>query len=381
MAVSAPSLVEKFHDWYLNRHDYAKKWKERTGGRVMGCFCSYVPEELMYAAGILPVRVLGSHEPADAADAYIFGMFCPFCRDVLSQGLKGRFNYLDGIVLSQSCLHLRQSFTSWQKHVPVPYSYYLYMPNKVQSPSAKPYLAGELAKFKRSLEEFTGKEITPDALDYAIEVHNENRRLLRQVYEYRRGENPPLTGLEAMEMVASAEMVDKAEHNKVLKEFLKELPERKLDRETGIRLMLVGSEDDDTAFVKMVESVGATIVVDDHCTGSRYFWNEVADGKDRLAAISARYCERPACPTKDWEERTRFPHILKLAKDYGVQGAILVQQKFCDPHECDIPPLRWFLQENGIPSLTLEFDVTVPMGQFRIRAEAFLEMIRGEDLF
>ena len=109
-------------EWEKNRHEYAREWKERTGGKVLGYFCTYVPEEIPYAAGVLPVRILGSHEPQDVTEPHIFGMFCPFCRDCLAQGLKGRYDYLDGIMIAQSCLHIRQAFTSWQKHVPVEYS-------------------------------------------------------------------------------------------------------------------------------------------------------------------------------------------------------------------------------------------------------------------
>ena len=83
---------------------------------------------------------------------------------------------------------------------------------------------------------------------------------------------------------------------------------------------------------------------------------------------------------EDWK-RIRFPHILNLAREYGVQGAILIQQKFCDPHECDVPSLRRFLEGNGIPCYFLEFEVTVPIGQFRIRVEAFIEQITADDLF
>jgi benzoyl-CoA reductase subunit C len=234
----------------------------------------------------------------------------------------------------------------------------------------------------KALEEWTGKTVTDDQLKESIDLHNENRRLMHEVYNLRKGPNPPVTGLEAMVMVASSFLVDKKDHNAELRRILPELKSRSLDRETGARLMIVGSEDDDTEFVKMVESVGATIVTDDHCTGSRYFWNEVeVKNGDLIQDIANRYIDRPACPSKDWEERTRFPHILKLAKDFNVDGAILIQQKFCDPHECDIPMLKKYLEDNGYKSLFLEFDVTVPLGQFRIRTEAFLEMIGEEDLF
>ncbi|MGB5909687.1 MAG: benzoyl-CoA reductase, bzd-type, subunit N [Promethearchaeia archaeon] len=374
-------MFNQFKEWYENRHEYAKKWKERTGRKVIGYFCTYVPEEILYAADILPVRILGSHEPQDVSEPHIFAMFCPFCRDCLAQGLKGRFDYLDGITIAQSCLHIRQAFTSWDLHIPVDFKYYLPHPMHVQSPHAVPYLTEELKEFKKAIEEWTGKQITEEDLKRGIEIMNTNRRLLQQVYELRKKPNPPLTGLEAMLMVISSQMTDKREHNKVLEELLQKLPSRSLD-EPGERLMILGSEDDDTEFIAMVEDLGARIVIDEHCTGTRYFYEEVNTNGDALVSIAERYVKRIACPSKDWPKRTRLNHIVKLAKEYDVQGAIVMQMKFCDPHELDTPAIKEALENDvGIPTIFLEFDVTVPIGQFKTRVEAFLEIIREEDLF
>jgi benzoyl-CoA reductase subunit C len=374
-------MLEMYKEWFDARHEYAKDWKKKNGGKVMGYFCTYAPEEIMYAAGILPVRILGSHEPQDVTEPHIFAMFCPFCRDCLAQGLKGRYDYLDGIMISQSCLHIRQAFTSWKMHIPTAYSYYLPMPMKVQSPRALPYLRAELEKFKKSLEEWTEKKITDDDLRDGIELMNENRRLMRQVYDMRKKDNPPITGLDSMYMVVSSQMTHKQEHSRITRDVISELGRKENGRKTGERLMIIGSEDDDSKFIQMCESVGATFVVDDHCTGSRYFWNEVEPNGDPLTAIAKRYIERPPCPSKDWEERRRIPHILQLAVDWRAKGAILVQQKFCDPHELDTPAIRKALEDKGIKTLFLELDVTVPIGQFRTRVEALLEMLQEEDLF
>ena len=374
-------MFEQFKEWYENRHEYAKNWKESTGGKVIGTFCTYVPEEILYAADILPVRILGSHEPQDVSEPHIFAMFCPFCRDCLAQGLKGRFDYLDGITIAQSCLHIRQTFTSWDLHIPVDFTYYLPHPMHVQSPRAIPYLTEELKEFKKAVEEWTGKEITEEDLKRGIEIMNTNRRLLQQVYELRKKPNPPLTGLEAMIMVVSSQMVDKREHNKALEELLEKLPSRSLG-EPGERLMILGSEDDDSKFIAMVEDLGSRIVIDEHCTGTRYFYEEVNTNGDALASIAERYIKRIPCPSKDWPERTRVDHIVKLAKEYNIQGAIVMQMKFCDPHELDTPAIKKALENDvGVPTIFLEFDVTVPIGQFKTRVEAFLEIIREEDLF
>ncbi len=375
-------VLQQFREWIDNRHEYARSWKEQNQGNVAGYFCTYVPEEIMYAADVLPVRVLGSHEPPTVTEPYIFAMYCHFCRDCLAQGLKGKFDYLDGIIEGQSCIHLRQAFNAWRLHIPIDYAYYIHVPHGVQTRHAVPYFTKELDKFKESLEKWTGKTITNENLDRGIQVLNRNRELMRKVTEYRKLNPPKITGLEAMEMTLASQMVDKQEHNKLLEQLLQELPNRQINRKADIRLMIIGSEDDDRVFMKNVENLGATFVVDEHCTGTRYYWNNVTPMEDRLAAIAARYVNRVPCPSKDWPELTRVQHAVNLAKEYNVNGALIIQNKFCDPHGIEIPPLKEALGQVGVQTYPLEFDVTVPWGQFRTRVEAFLETLTGlEELF
>ncbi|CAG0967184.1 MAG: benzoyl-CoA reductase, bzd-type, subunit N [Rhodocyclales bacterium] len=375
-------LFDQFKEWYEKRHDYARAWKARTGGQVVATMCTYTPEEILIAANMLPVRVLGAHEPQNVTEPHIFGMFCPFCRDSLAQGLLGRYDYCEGVTLTQSCIQYRQTFNSWRTHVPtVKWDYYLPMPNEVQSRFAKAQHYAEIKKFRGYMEGVIGKPITDAELKAGVEVVNENRRLLRELFEYRKETNPRVTGVEALYASLTAQFVDKAEHNKELKRVLAELPKRKNDRPEGIRFMTIGSENDDVSFMAMVESVGSTIVIDDQCSGTRYFWNEARLQDDPIATIADRYCERPACPTKDYPAHTRFDHVLKLAQDYNAKAAVFLQQKFCDPHEGDYPDLKRHLEANGIPTLFLEFDITNPLGPFRIRIEAFLETLGEEELF
>lgn len=375
-------MINKFSDWYDSRLDYARKWKETTGGKVVGYLCTYVPEEILYAANVLPVRILGDHKPQSVTEPHLFAMYCPFCRDCLAQGLQGKYDFLDGIVIAQSCLHIRQSFYSWQKHRPREFHYVLPMPQGVQNPASVDYLTEEYNKFKKSVEDWVGRKITEQDLLRGTQVMNRSRSLMKELYELRRSDNPPVTGLEAMNIVISSQLVDKNEHNAALAQLLRNgLTNRLQDRDPDVRLMLIGSEDDDMKFIEMVESRGCTIVCDDHCTGSRYFWNEVESGDDPLKAVAKRYVQRTPCPSKDWPERKRFDAILKFAKDYRVDGAIIVQQKFCDPHEMDKVALLKMLDQNGIKTLALEFDVTVPLGPMRIRVDAFLETLSGDELF
>ncbi len=381
-------MFEQFRDWYRNRHSYARDWQQRTGGEVVATMCTYVPEEVLVAADMLPVRVLGAHQTQNVAEPHIFGMFCPFSRDSLAQGLLGHYDYCSGVVLAQSCLHYRQTFTSWRDHVKtVKWDYYLPMPNEVQSLFARARHRQEVEAFSRFIEERRSAPLQETALRQAINTVNENRRLLRELFALRRLPDPPLTGSEALHASLTAQFVDRAEHNRELRRVLAALSERAAagthpePRNTGLRVMTIGSENDDLGFMEMIESLGATIVIDDQCSGTRNFWNEARPHADPLAAIADRYVERPACPTKDFPMHTRFDHVLGLAQDYGVQAAIFLQQKFCDPHEGDYPGLKAHLEANGIPTLFLEFDITNPLGPFRTRIEAFFETLGEEDLF
>ncbi|PCN50749.1 benzoyl-CoA reductase [Candidatus Geothermarchaeota archaeon ex4572_27] len=390
--VSADDIINEFKEVVEKRHDYAKAWKERTGGKVVGYFCTYTPEEIFYAAdNILPVRVAPGHslEGMGVVEPYIYSMFCPLCRDCCAQGFLGLYDYLDGICIGQSCIHMRQAFNAWRffmkedRGKDYEFKYYIYVPHGVQNPPALPYMAAEVAEFKRAVEKWIGRTLTDADIDRGIKVMNRMRQLLTQLYELRKRDDPPITGTETLYVVLAAMYMDKREYNEKLEQLVKLLPDRKLERQTGFRLMTLSSMNDHVDFISKVEELGSTVVVDDQCTGMRYFWGEVPDKPDRMMAIAERYVlKRIPCPAKDWPERWRVEHIKRLAKEWNVKGALYLQYKFCDPHELDVVATRDALNEMGVPMYLLELDVTVPWGQFRTRIEAFFEALGGiEELF
>lgn len=370
-------MFEEFRELVNNRHDYAREWKKRKGGRALGYFCCYAPEEVAYAAGILPVRIVSSHMPQDLSEPHIYTMYCPFSKDCLGEGLKGTYHYLDGVFMGQSCLHIRQCFSSWRLHIPG-YSRYIWVPVRVQDPQARSVLTGELEDFKTSLEKWLGQAISEDGLRQAIEVYDTNRRLLRTIFELRRQDPPPLTGEEAACLVEASMFADKAEVNVKLERLLHQLPRRRDGPAPKPRLMVAGGENHDLELLKVVEGTGANIVIDDLCFGTRYFWNPTPEYDNPLEAIAARYLEKPSCPTKELMARRRPSHILGLIQDWNVQGVLQIQQKFCDPHEFDIPVLAEVFKQNDIPSYFLELDTTLAQGQIRTRTQAFLEMLELE---
>lgn len=381
----------QFREWVDNPHDYGREWKDRTGGDVIAFFCTYAPREITYAADVLPVRAYGGHQADEIAmsDEHIFrGMWCPFSRDVLSQGLLGKYDYADGIMMASTCLHLRQTYQSWEENVldEDDFAHYFMMPHGNQQEGGVEHLAKKLRETTEALEEHTGREITDDDLWEAIEVFDENRRLLREIYEYRMEDRPPISGLEAQEMVKASHIADPSEHNELLRSAAEKLENYDGERRNpDYRLMHISSENDDRRFMYMVEEdlpFDVTVVTDEACVGTRDFWNTTRDTyDDPYMTLAERYLERPPCPNKDWPSRQRMEQIAELAEDFDIDGAMIIMQKFCDPHQLDIPRERELLEdEMDIETLTLEFDASVPIGQFKTRVEAFVEQLQTQQM-
>ena len=371
-------MIEKFEKVVENPHGYAKRWRTKSGGKVLGYMCPYLPEELPYAAGVLPVRLLAKYEEDDVSERYLPTGACPPSRNIMLQLMKNHYDYLAGLGCGEGCQWLRHTYSSWELHGNTPYMQHVYVPIHPQGHGASDLLHGELQIFKESLEKWTGKAITNEAIDSAIDIYNTNRRLLRRLYELRRADFPVVLGSEAMTIVLASQVMDKAEHNKLLAAFLDKVEDRPKEQERRVRLMLIGSETYDVRMEKLLESLGANVVVDELCNGSSYFWNEVIPQKDRLLAIALRYLDKPHCAIKDNRYRRRTTRIQQLAEDYNVQGAIVAMQRYCAPNGFDTPFVVDALKERLIPFHFLELlDTTFSEAETITRMEAFLDMVRS----
>lgn len=370
--------VEKFKNTIENRHDYAENWKQKSGKKALGCICTYVPEELIYAAGLLPVRILCSGKSVDNAIPHIHQMYCPVCRDMLSQGLRGEYDYLDGITYSHACVGTNQCFASWQRHVPVSFSHIFRMPAKPSSIHAVDFVTDEMRIFKKELEKWLGCTIDTEAIEKSIAVYNKNRRLLRRLYETAKVDDPVISGSDRTIITIASMIMDKAEHSEMLEAYLNSVDQSKKEKELEPkpRLMIIGSECDNLEAYSLIESLDTDIVIDEICTGTRYFWDEIPEDNDPLVAIARRYVEREPCPLKDGEkDRRRLKHIKQLAQEYGIDGAILLSRPFCYAAKCDEPATRELFKEMGIPTAILDYDSKISSGQWTTRVQAFIEML------
>jgi benzoyl-CoA reductase subunit C len=288
--------------------------------------------------------------------------------------MLGRYDYVDGLVHAEGCQWVFLAYQNIINNNPGYFNHYVFVPDYPDTRTSRSLLRSELAVFKEHLEAWTGRAISDEALDGAIDVYNTNRRLLRRLYELRKDDTSPVLGSEAMEAVLACQVMDKAEANPLLEEALAEIQGRE-PREDRVRLMLIGSETWDAELEKLVESLGANIVIDELDNGSSYIWNEVIPRRDRLAAIAARYIERPHHAVKDNNWRRRPEHIYRLYEDWQADGVIIAKQIYCHPHGTDNYAVWKLLRERYAPFHFFERDTTLPYDETRLRIEALIKMI------
>jgi benzoyl-CoA reductase subunit C len=376
------TIIERFRSITGNTHEYAKSLQAK-GKLLAGYMCTHVPEEILYAAGIVPVRILTSHVSQAMTRSYIHETYCSFSHDCAYQGLQGNYDYLDLLVTASSCIHMGEAFNVWvrfagfqQKSYLIPY------PHIIQAKPAAAFMMESFGEFKQFVEKFANKTITDEDLESAIKVYNQTRRLLKQLWGFLKAENPPVTGPDVATVTLASQVMDKQEFNKLLGPLIKKLEARPGQEPSGPRLMVSGGACDDLAIFDLIEHLDykANLIFVDSCTATRYFWFELPEDRpDKLHAIAEGYISRIPCPAKDnvpgTGEKKRFRFIQQFIEEFKPDGVLFLYQRFCSPQPMDVVALKPILDKLGIPSTDFELDTTLPVTQFRTQVEAFLETI------
>jgi bzd-type benzoyl-CoA reductase N subunit len=350
-------------------------WKAK-GKKVIGWICTYIPEEIIAAADMLPIRVIGAKaEEITEADAYLYANTCTFARGCLEIGLRKDYDFLDGIVSGTSCDPVRRLFDIWNNYLQTPFKHIVSVPHKI-TPEAEEFFANQLRHLEQDLEEFFQVKITPDKLKEMIVLYNKTRELFRELYSLRKQGNPLLTGTETMEVVQASMRMPRAEFNHYLERLLDALKQRQLPPNGRPRLMVVGSILDRPEFINAIESLGAIVVTDELCTGTRFWWNLTDTEAEPIEALAKRYLNHPPC-ARMRPFSTRMDFVMGLIKEFKVEGVIYEIIKFCDVYGHDKPIMKQKLEEAGVPVLELDLEYGMGgIGQIRTRVEAFLEMLR-----
>jgi bzd-type benzoyl-CoA reductase N subunit len=372
-------------DRYYQDYGYRARELKRQGKKIIGYLCAFTPVEVITAAGFIPFRIKGDvNEPITKADAEMETIVCPLVRSCFDMSLKGKYEFLDGIVIPHACDSISRTYDVWKYTLNLPYSHFINMPHATDDPSLDFYKA-ELNTFRRSLSRFAGGEISDQSLTQAIRLYNQNRAKVRELYELRKTSPPLISGAEVTRLLVAAVSIPVEEATRLIDSVIEEVKQRgRVPAAKSARIMVVGAQVDSVAFIDLVEDSGAWVVADDLCPGAREFFPDVAVTTDPIDGIAERYLRKINCGRTFREKKgsyqeyleQRFGHIGRFIRDFKVDGVVLYIYKYCDPYGFEVPAMKSYIESDGTPVLYLEDEYSMStIGRLRTRIQAFLELL------
>ncbi len=364
-------------------NSFIKKWK-KDGGKVVGYSCTFMPAEIIHAAGLLPVRLRGIGITSVAiADAYYGPVVCSVPKCYVQLGAEGKFDFLDGAIITNGCDSMRRAFDCWEaadKDKPgrLPKFFeFMGVPHKSNDYSIDFY-EQDLKLLSEKIEKYFEVKITDQSLKKAIKVYNEGRMLLQKFDELRWRKNVPITGEDAMAVIIASQVIPRPEFNALLKDLIDELKKAPAISDGKKRVMLIGSANDDVDFVKVIEESGAVVVSDTVCFGARTYVNQVDEKGKPFHALAEHFLKNNICPRMLGCYPDRIAYIKDLIKKSNIDGAVLQNVRFCDLHGSENGVIERDLEEEGIPCMRLEreYGPLAETGRIRMRIDALIERIR-----
>jgi len=352
-----------------------QKWKD-NGGKIIGYFCSAMPIEMVTAAGLLPVRLRATGSTGtELSDSFFSSINCSFPRHAFNMALKGEYDFIDGLVMFNSCDHIRRIYDHWIRQIGTPFVKILSLPKKAEAPQVE-WFRNELVNLRNDMQTHFGVQITDDKLWEAIEIHNKTRRLLRALYDLRKGEQPPVTGEETLAITVASTAMPPERYNQLLKELLDDLNNSEGNTGHRARLMIMGGELDNPEYIGIIENQGGLVVADSLCFGSRMLWKDVDENADDPLKALAKYyiVDRPSCARMFTEYEKRSKYVRDMISDFKVDGVVFVRLTFCEVWGFEQFSMLNDFKEWKVPLLCMDREYILSgVGQLRTRIQAFLE--------
>lgn len=339
-----------------------KDWKAAAPGRkAIGYMPIYVPREIIHAAGMLPVGILGGGDQLEViqGDAYYQSYICRIPRSTIELGLTGRLDDLDGMLFPSICDVIRNLSGMWQMLFPEKYARYFDVPQNYEDAVGGRFYVAELNILRDDLARIAGTEISDDALRRSIEAYNENRQVIRALYRLR-AEKPWLAPTSEVYLVLRAGMVLPVEEHTALVQDYVELAQRS-DRpmRDNCRIVLTGGfcEQPPLGLIKSIEMAGCYIVDDDFMLVTRWLLDDVPTEGDPLDNLSQAFLHHSSATSAKYEpdKHDKGKFLIGQVRDTGAEGVIFAAPSFCDPALLDRPMLQNALSQAGVPYTAFKY--------------------------
>lgn len=350
-----------------------KRWRE-AGGKVVGHFQVYFPEEIVHAAGMLPVKMRGAPSEPTRADSHFGSYLCSILKTSLEVAMTGDVE-LDMFVSHPICDAARNLAAIWGRNFSYP-SQILYLPQNPNSSHSVTYLRDEYDRLKRSVESVAGRQVDDDALRRSIVVFNENRELLRELYDIKRHTPWLVSADEAYCLVSVGGMIPREEHNDLLNTVLPLLKNRTANQQDRIRVVFEGGFCEQPP-LDLIRMLGRTcyVVDDDFLIGLRWIVEDVPAKGDPLFNLAESYVERSSySPVQHDLRKPKEEMLLQRIDASKADAAIIAAAKMCEPGLEEQVAYTYALDEKKIPYFVTEFEENMTSFEnLELQVETFLE--------
>ena len=339
-----------------------KRWKAAAPGRkAIGYMPVYVPRELIHAAGMLPVGIMGGGDSLEViqGDAYYQSYICRIPRSTIELGLTGRLDCLDGMLFPSICDVIRNLSGMWKMLFKDKYVRYIDVPQNYEDAIGGKFYQEEMQILREDLARLAGREITDADLNASIAVYNENRAAIAELYRYRAAKPWQAPTSEVYLLLRAGMVLPVEEHTTLVREYLAATDQEPRARRDNARVVINGSfcEQPPLALIKSIEMSGCYVVDDDFCLVTRWLLDEVPADGDPLAELSKAFLHRSASTAAKYdatrEEKGVF--LMKQVKTRGAEGVIFAAPSFCDPALLERPMLQDVLSKHGIPHTAFKY--------------------------
>jgi benzoyl-CoA reductase subunit C len=340
----------------------AARWKERhADGRAVASYPVWAPVEVIHAAGMLPLGLLGGGTSVELthADARFQSFVCSIAKSSLELGFQGVVKGVDGFVFSNICDVARNLSSIYQRNFGDVLVEYLHLPQNSTSPAVDAYMAAELRRLAARFEDSWGLRVTPTALARSVELYNALRAGVRRLYALRIAEPQKLSTVELYTVLRALTMAPPEDGIAWVQALLDEIPRREARPRDRLRVVVEGAfcEQPPRGLLEVLEEAGCYVVEDDLMLGWRWFTSDVATAGDPFERLAAAYVNQAQPSSTRHEGREhRSVGLLEKVRRARADAVIFMPAKFCEPALFDYVLMKQGLEKAGVPHLLVEFE-------------------------
>ncbi len=348
------SIVQRCEDLCRDLDfNYVKEWKKKTGSKAVAFMPIYVPRELIHAAGMLPVGIMGGGDDLEIirGDAYFQSYICRIPRSTIEMGLGGKLDCMDGFLFPAICDVIRNLSGMWKLMFKEKYAKYLDFPQNLGK-SGKNFYVQELQRLKADFEVISGKKITDGSLRRSNELYNENRAVLRELYDLRSQYPHQILTYEAYLILRASNILEVSEHTRLVRDYMTLAMKKSRPNRDYVRVIVSGAfcEQPPLNLIRALEGSGCYIVDDDWILGARYVLSAISSSGDPLMALADSYMDNTVATGSRHEDASvKGEYLIELVRERRADGVVFAAPSFCDPALLERPMLQDALTARNIP--------------------------------